>query len=214
MEFVRFDAGDVLRKGRGGQGPKILRLVVGNPLIMKKMVRTVPDAAAYAPVTILVDERADGVQLVREHIQKQQDLTVLDDHGQNVVHARGLIARPPRRIGARENWLIALRAPLPDAGGISRSRPVAHHPDRERAEVNAPGRDTERVPEEQTRQTKEWITGRSRSSASATRMRSRRGPLPGVQRIHVRGGHGAGSRRRDDPALSRVINSIQAAQEV
>jgi hypothetical protein len=63
MEFARFDAGDVLRKGRGGPGPKILRLVVGNPLIMKEMATTVPDAAAYAPVTILVDERADGVHL-------------------------------------------------------------------------------------------------------------------------------------------------------
>ena len=63
MEFVRFDAGDVLRKERNGQGPKILRLVVGNPLIMKEMARTVPDAAAYAPVTILVDERTDGVHL-------------------------------------------------------------------------------------------------------------------------------------------------------
>ena len=63
MEFVRFDAGAVLRKERNGQGPKILRLVVGNPLIMKEMARTVPDAAAYAPITILVDERADGVHL-------------------------------------------------------------------------------------------------------------------------------------------------------
>jgi hypothetical protein len=63
MEFVRFDAGGVLRKERNGQGPKLLRLVVGNPLIMKEMARTVPDAAAYAPVTILVDERADGVHL-------------------------------------------------------------------------------------------------------------------------------------------------------
>ena len=63
MEFVRFDAGEVLRKERDGQGPKILRLVVGNPLIMKEMVRTAPDAASYAPVTILVDERADGVHL-------------------------------------------------------------------------------------------------------------------------------------------------------
>ena len=63
MEFVRFDAGEVLRKERNGQGPNILRLVVGNPLIMKEMARTVPDAAAYAPVTILVDERADGVHL-------------------------------------------------------------------------------------------------------------------------------------------------------
>jgi uncharacterized protein (DUF302 family) len=63
MEFVRFDAGEVLRKERGGQGPKILRLVVGNPLIMKEMAKTVPDAASYAPITILVDERADGVHL-------------------------------------------------------------------------------------------------------------------------------------------------------
>lgn len=63
MEFARYDAGEVLRKGRGGAGPKILRLVVGNPLIMKEMVTAVPDAAAYAPVTILADERADGVHL-------------------------------------------------------------------------------------------------------------------------------------------------------
>ena len=63
MEFARYDAGEVLRKERGGQGPRILRLVVGNPLIMKEMARTVPDAASYAPVTILVDERADGVHL-------------------------------------------------------------------------------------------------------------------------------------------------------
>ena len=63
MEFIRFDAGEVLRKERNGQGPKILRLVVGNPLIMKEMAKTVPDAASYAPITILIDERADGVHL-------------------------------------------------------------------------------------------------------------------------------------------------------
>jgi hypothetical protein len=63
MEFVRFDAGEVLRKERGGRGPKNVRLVVGNPLIMKEMAKSVPDAASYAPVTILVDERADGVHL-------------------------------------------------------------------------------------------------------------------------------------------------------
>jgi uncharacterized protein (DUF302 family) len=63
MEFVRFDPGEILRKEHDGLGPRILRLVVGNPLIMKEMVRTVPDSASYAPVTILVDERADGVHL-------------------------------------------------------------------------------------------------------------------------------------------------------
>ncbi len=63
MEFIRFDPGEVLRKERGGQGPSMLRLVVGNPLIMKEMAKIIPDAAAYAPVTILVDERPDGVHL-------------------------------------------------------------------------------------------------------------------------------------------------------
>ena len=63
MEFARFDAGEILRKSQGGYGPKLLRLVVGNPLIMKEMARAVPDAASYAPVTILIDERADGVHL-------------------------------------------------------------------------------------------------------------------------------------------------------
>jgi hypothetical protein len=63
MEFVRFDSGDVLRNETGGNGPKMLRLVVGNPLIMKEMAKVVPDAASYVPLTILVDERADGVHL-------------------------------------------------------------------------------------------------------------------------------------------------------
>jgi hypothetical protein len=54
MEFVRFDAGEVLRMERGGFGPNILRLVVGNPLIMEEMAKTVPDAASYASITILV----------------------------------------------------------------------------------------------------------------------------------------------------------------
>ena len=63
MEFVRFDSGDVLRKERGGQGPRMLRLVVGNPLIMKEMAKAVPDAASYAPITILIDERLDGVHM-------------------------------------------------------------------------------------------------------------------------------------------------------
>lgn len=63
MEFARFDIGGILRREFGGRSPRILRLVVGNPLIMKQMVRYVPDGASYAPVTILIDERPDGVHL-------------------------------------------------------------------------------------------------------------------------------------------------------
>jgi hypothetical protein len=52
MEFLRFDLGEVLRKESGASTPRILRIVVGNPLIMKEMVKHVPDAGSYAPVTI------------------------------------------------------------------------------------------------------------------------------------------------------------------
>ncbi|MFP5265050.1 MAG: hypothetical protein ACLGJB_24430 [Blastocatellia bacterium] len=50
MAFARFDAGEVLSKERGGQGPQLLRLVIGNPLIMRQMAKAVPDAASYAPI--------------------------------------------------------------------------------------------------------------------------------------------------------------------
>lgn len=49
MEFTRFDLGEILRKELGARVPKSLRLVVGNPLIMKLMVVHVPDAGSYAP---------------------------------------------------------------------------------------------------------------------------------------------------------------------
>ena len=63
MEFVRFDMGEILRKGTEEITPRILRFLVGNPLIMKSMAELVPDAASYAPLTLLVDERDDGVHL-------------------------------------------------------------------------------------------------------------------------------------------------------
>ena len=63
MQFVEFDHGMVIRKGTEQRTSKMIRLVVGNPLIMKEMAKRVPDAGSYAPVTILVDERADGVHI-------------------------------------------------------------------------------------------------------------------------------------------------------
>src|SRR6201995_3291335 len=63
MLFVEFDHGAVVRKGTGRATPRMIRFVVGNPLIMREMAKHVPDAGSYAPVTVLVDERADGVHL-------------------------------------------------------------------------------------------------------------------------------------------------------
>ncbi len=63
MMFMELDHGAILRKESGLDTPKIVRLVIGNPLIMKEMAKHVPDAGSYAPVTVLVDERPDGVHL-------------------------------------------------------------------------------------------------------------------------------------------------------
>lgn len=61
MLFLEFDHGAVLRKETGLDKPKMVRFVIGNPLVMKEMAKHESDAGSYAPVTILVDERADGV---------------------------------------------------------------------------------------------------------------------------------------------------------
>ena len=63
MLFVAFDHGAIISKTTGREKSRIIRFVIGNPLIMKEMAKQVPDAGAYAPVTVLVDERADGVHL-------------------------------------------------------------------------------------------------------------------------------------------------------
>ena len=78
MLFVEFDQGMILRKGSDRHGSRIIRLVVGNPLIMKEMAKHVPDAGSYAPVTVLVDERADGV-----HLSYDRMASLLAPYGNN-----------------------------------------------------------------------------------------------------------------------------------
>jgi uncharacterized protein (DUF302 family) len=63
MEFMRLDAGTILAKAHVNGNPKSIRLIIGNPVIMQSMARLVPDAVSYAPVTVLIDQRPDGVHL-------------------------------------------------------------------------------------------------------------------------------------------------------
>jgi len=63
MEFMRFDQGEVLRHELGPDASNVVRLLIGNPLTMRKMAKHVRDAGSYAPVTVLVDERPDGVHI-------------------------------------------------------------------------------------------------------------------------------------------------------
>jgi len=60
MEFARMDLGAVLRKKNATAAPNSMRFIVGNPVIMSRMLQQVPDAGSYAPVTVLIDEREDG----------------------------------------------------------------------------------------------------------------------------------------------------------
>jgi uncharacterized protein (DUF302 family) len=62
MLFVAFDHGAIVSQTTGLES-RIIRFVIGNPLIMKEMAKHVPDAGSYAPVTVLVDKRTDGVHL-------------------------------------------------------------------------------------------------------------------------------------------------------
>jgi len=67
MEFTRFDHGQFLKKAQIATPPaatlRIVRIVLGNPLIMMAMAKHVHDAGSYAPVTLLIDEREGGVRL-------------------------------------------------------------------------------------------------------------------------------------------------------
>jgi len=68
MEFMRLDQGAALAKAGVDSDLKSVRLIIGNPLIMQLMARLVPDAGSYAPVTVLIDQRADGVHLSYDEI--------------------------------------------------------------------------------------------------------------------------------------------------
>jgi len=63
MRFMELDHGIVIRKATGRDTPRMVRLIIGNPLIMQEMAKRVPDAGSYAPVTVLIDERPDGVHI-------------------------------------------------------------------------------------------------------------------------------------------------------
>jgi len=97
MEFMRLDAGTVLAKAHVNGNPKSIRLIIGNPLIMQSMARLVPDAVSYAPVTVLIDQRPDGV-----HLSYDEMASFLDSYGnaEALAIARDLDAKVERLLQA------------------------------------------------------------------------------------------------------------------
>ena len=57
MLFVAFDHGAIISKTTARERSRIIRFVIGNPLIMKEMAKRVPDAGSYAPVTTAFHRR-------------------------------------------------------------------------------------------------------------------------------------------------------------
>jgi len=76
MLFMELDHGAVIRKAMGRDKPRMVRLIMRNPLIMQQMARHVPYAGSCSPVTVLVDERSDGV-----HISYDRMASLLASYG-------------------------------------------------------------------------------------------------------------------------------------
>lgn len=68
IEFLTLDLGAAVTIRDPDHGRRMLRVIAGNPVTMSKMAATVPDVGSYAPVTVLVIERPDGVTLSYDRV--------------------------------------------------------------------------------------------------------------------------------------------------
>lgn len=122
MLFMELDQGFVIGKVTGRDTARMVRLIIGNPVIMQQMARHVPDAGSYAPVTVLVDERSDGV-----HISYDKMTSLLAPYGStqdaySVCRARRAFCVPQQQPQA---WATrSYRAPRSTPCGLWRS---THH---------------------------------------------------------------------------------------
>jgi hypothetical protein len=118
MLFLELDHGSILRKETGLDTPRIVRLLIGNPLIMKEMAKQVPDAGSYAPVTILLDERPDGVHLTYD---RMSSLLAPYGNAEALAVARDLDCSASRSSGCCRHWM-EVRG-LPEGRRRSESQP-------------------------------------------------------------------------------------------
>jgi hypothetical protein len=68
IEFLSLDLGAAVAIRDPERGRRMLRIIAGNPVTMSKMAASVPDVGSYAPVTVLVVERADGITLSYDRV--------------------------------------------------------------------------------------------------------------------------------------------------
>ena len=68
IEFLSLDLGAALTIRDPARSHRLLRIIAGNPVTMSKMAATVADVGSYAPVTILIAERAEGTTLSYDRV--------------------------------------------------------------------------------------------------------------------------------------------------
>jgi uncharacterized protein (DUF302 family) len=54
LEFLHLDLGAAIRVGSLKRPYRMIRIIAGNPMIMRSMTQSVPAAGSYAPITILI----------------------------------------------------------------------------------------------------------------------------------------------------------------
>jgi uncharacterized protein (DUF302 family) len=89
MVFLELDLGSVVDRDPEAHGYRVVRVIAGNPVTMESMVRTSPAAGAFAPVTMLIFERDDGVHLRYDTLTSAADGELSSDARQ---HAEALDA--------------------------------------------------------------------------------------------------------------------------
>ena len=76
VEFCRIDLTPFIRFRRS------VRIIAGDPVVMRWMAGRIPEAAAYGTVAIQIDERGDGVRLaydrIAAHVEEFEDKFVFE----------------------------------------------------------------------------------------------------------------------------------------
>jgi hypothetical protein len=86
MEFVRFDVGEVLRKERSGQGPKILRSVFAEPVMKRGRIGQHSTDPEWKKVK--ADSETNGPSGVTSWIQPAFQLLSRARSAKQISHAR------------------------------------------------------------------------------------------------------------------------------
>ncbi len=71
MLFLQLDLDAALAldpRARSQAGQRLVRLIAGNPVTMEQMIRHVPDAGSYAPVTILLQQMPGGTRVAYDSV--------------------------------------------------------------------------------------------------------------------------------------------------